>query len=299
MIFKDIMEFKKELFMDFIGTIALDIDGTITDDRRIVPEQVIAYLESLYEKRWQIVFITGREFVYTMQALAPVEFPYYLATQNGADIISMPERKLLKSYYFDKKVVLDLETLFNQIGQDFLLYSGFSEGDFCYYRNDKTPSHAKDLILWMQQRSALPWKNLKEFSECSQEKFPMIKAIGYEEDFLELEAKILKDHSLNFVTIQDPKTKVFHYLLITALMATKKGALEYLFTHHGLKRPLIVGGDDHNDKDSLLFADVSIAMENAPKTLKATSHIIAPLSSEFGIIKGIEKALKFLETKER
>ena len=69
---------------------------------------------------------------------------------------------------------------------------------------------------------------LENFSLKKQHAFPMIKSIGYEKEFLDLEPQIVGKYPLNYVMIKDPKTKIFHYLLITALEATKQEALKYL-----------------------------------------------------------------------
>jgi len=59
-----------------------------------------------------------------------------------------------------------------------------------------------------------------------------------------------------------------------------------------LPRPLIVGGDDHNDRASLECADIKVVMENAPASLKSMADIIAPLSIHHGIIHGLNEAFK-------
>jgi hydroxymethylpyrimidine pyrophosphatase-like HAD family hydrolase len=279
------------------GTIGLDIDGTITDARHLISDATKEYLSSLNQEGWKIVFITGREFFYAIHALSGIDFPYYLAVQNGADLIEMPSRVHLKSFYFDTNVVSAFERLFTEINQDFLLYSGYQRGDFCYFRPNRNLDEIKGHLEAMQKRSFLPWREVESFDLLEQQSFPMIKAIGFEKDFNLVEQKIKKECDVHCVSIKDPKTTYFHYLLATHSKASKKHALEFFMNSYNLPRPLIVGGDDNNDRDSLLFADVKVVMENAPKDMHAFADVIAPLSVHDGIIAGLKQATKIAKNK--
>jgi HAD superfamily hydrolase (TIGR01484 family) len=273
------------------GTIALDIDGTITDATHKLPDEVALFFLSLYKEGWQFIFMTGREFVYAMDALSKLDFPFYLAVQNGADLIKMPEHEHLASFYLDAEIVTEVEKFFEGKKGDFLLYAGYEKGDFCYYRPHRFPPEMKEYLQSMQRRSALPWKAVEHFTIRSQNSFSMIKAIGYEHDFLDIEAKFLVDHSAHCVTIRDPKTDHYYYLLITHCKASKREALHYFLSKHSMPKPLIVAGDDYNDREALELGDVRVVMETAPSSLKKLADIIAPSSAQKGIINGVNAAL--------
>lgn len=279
------------------GTIALDIDGTITDHRHGLADEVAMFFEALHKAGWQFIFITGREFVYAMEALSKLDFPFYLALQNGADLLKMPEKEHIKSFYFNETVALDVEKLFKNTSNDFLLYAGYERGDFCYYRPQCYPKEKLPYLEKMQQRTPTPWIAVDHFKVSSQKTFPMIKAIGLEKEFVGIEEELLKHHKLNCVIIKDPKTAHNYYLLITDYRASKKEALAYFMDKYQLQRPLIVAGDDYNDEESIGFGDIKIVMENAPTSLKAKADIIAPLSIHGGIIKGLNTAFEMCKQK--
>ncbi|MCH9631424.1 MAG: hypothetical protein S4CHLAM37_14470 [Chlamydiia bacterium] len=272
------------------GTLALDIDKTLTDNSHHIPDKVISYLSSVHEMGYSIIFVTGREFVYAMDALSKCNFPFFLGTQNGADLFKFPEKEHLESFYFGEKVAKELEELFEDIEDDFLLYAGFEKGDFCYYRPKRYSEKMQLYLKRMMTRSAKPWKVVETFDISSQKSFPCIKAIGKKENFLDIEPKILKNHSLEFVIIQDPKSDEYQYMLISDARATKGNAIHYFMDKYSLKRPLIAAGDDLNDIKSLEIADIAISMANAPKSLQSKADIIAPVSDECGIIQGLEEA---------
>jgi len=113
-----------------------------------------------------------------------------------------------------------------------------------------------------------------------------------------MEATLLKNHSLQWVVIKDPKTDHYHYLLITDYRASKKEAIAYFLRHSALKRPLIVAGDDYNDKESLEFGDVRVVMENAPPSLKASADILAPVAKHHGVIQGLNQAIELCQKED-
>lgn len=275
----------------FKGTIALDIDKTITDSTHLIPDAVASYLSSLHKQGFAFIFVTGREFVYAMNALSKLDFPFFLGVQNGADLLQMPEKKHIKSVYFNKSVVLSLERLFHNEPNDFLLYAGYEKGDFCYFKPHKFKQDLQTYLKNMQRRTAVPWKAVDSFSSISQESFSMIKAIGKKENFVSFEEEILKEHSVEFVIIKDPKSDLYDYLLITDSKATKGNAITYFMEKFSMKRPLIACGDDYNDVNSLELADIAIAMQEAPAYVKSKADIIAPSCEECGIIAGLKEAI--------
>lgn len=272
------------------GTIALDVDKTLTDSSHRMPDKVASYLTGVQKLGYDMIFVTGREFVYAMDALSKLNFPFFLGTQNGADLFRLPEKEHLKSVYFDQAVVDTVETLFDEIKGDFLLYSGYEKGDFCYFRPHKYSKQMQDYLKIMQARAAKPWKAVDHFKIKHQKSFPFIKAIGKKETFLDLEPKILKNHSVELVIIQDPRSDEYQYMLISDMRATKDQAVKYFMETFSLSKPLIAAGDDYNDRSMLEFADISIAMCNAPEIIKSKADIVAPSCEVCGIIEGLEEA---------
>ena len=291
---KNLIGYRSKLQRGFAlnrGVIALDIDRTLTDRAHKIPDKVITYLHSVQKMGFTFIFVTGREFVYAMDALATVPFPFYLGTQNGADLFKMPEKKHVLSRYFSQKVVQNIETIFEKVEEDFLLYAGYEKGDFCYFRPNRYSMETKKYLKLMQQRSAKPWKAVESFSISSQSSFPFIKAIGQKKTFLDLEPIILKENSVELVIIQDPRREGSHYMLISDVLATKDQAIQYFQEKENLQGPLIAGGDDLNDLRMLEMADVAISMVDADPHVKNKAQILCPSSTDYGMIQGLEEAI--------
>lgn len=276
------------------GTIVLDIDGTITDRRSMIADEVVEYLFSLYQQGWVFIFVTGREFSFTMEALVKMPFDFYLAVQNGADLIVMPQKEHIRENYISKSCVLDLQKIYETKDQDFLVYSGFEKGDFCYFRPHRYSKERLEEVLLFKRKGSLEWVELNDFNQISQETVSMIKCIGYKKEFENIESQLLINHSLNIVMIKNPKTWNSDLLLITDYKASKCQAVQTFIHKYALKKPLIVAGDDNNDESTLKMADISIVMQTAPKHLLSMADIIAPASYDGGIIKGLDLALEKL-----
>lgn len=274
------------------GTIALDIDGTITDREHQIPDGVATYFENLHKEGWQFVFVTGRPFSFAMMTLPKLTFPYLLAVQNGADLIEMPERKRIDHAYLKIDVVEALAKLYEEEEGDFIVYAGFEHGDLCYYRPSRFSERMKEYLKEVEKLSASPWIALETFEIETQSSFPLIKCIGKEAVLKRFHEKLQTIPDLKTSLIRDPIDPSLHLILITHKEADKGIAAKKFVEKYGLKRPLITGGDDNNDIPLLKVGDVRIAMDGAPEALQNIAHIIAPPSDRMGIIQGLEEAIR-------
>ena len=279
--------------MTNVGTIALDIDGTITDRNHCIPPQVITFFLELTKLGWQFVFLTGRPFSFALQALDALPFPYLLALQNGADLLSMPERRRVGGAYLPLSVVQELDLLYKESGErgDFLVYAGFERGDLCYFRPQSFDHKILTYLKKLERTSSAPLVPVTAFGSEEQQSFPLIKCFGEREKMERLQKKLGKVAGIKVTLIQDPISEERHLLLITHLDADKGVALKSFTSHFDLKAPFIVGGNDNNDLSLLKAGDTRIAMVDAPEELRALAHIIAPPSTQLGIIEAIKEAI--------
>ena len=278
-------------------TIALDIDGTITGRDHLIPEEVAAYFETLHKEGWQFLFVTGRIYSFAMMALSKLNFPFLHALQNGADLLEMPQNKQVARAYVNLETVQLLETLYQERGNDLVVYAGYEKGDLCYFRPERFSKEMLTYLKEVEKLSAKPWQAVEAFSikDCGQSAFPLIKCVGSQEMLEALDLKLQQVKSIKTTIIRDPISRHFYITLITHEDANKGTAVKTFMEKYSLKRPLITGGDDNNDIPLLKEGDIRIAMDGAPEGLQKLAHIIAPPADQKGIIEGLRKALKGLE----
>ncbi len=277
-----------------IGWIALDIDGTITDETHQAPQQVIDYLHSLENKGWELVFITGRTFSFGYRVVKEFNFHYYLAIQNGADILYMPQKDLVARRYMDEAVIPFLEHAYRGEKEDFLVYAGFEHGDFCYYRPERFSPRLREHLNKIMALSPEPWKAVKEFNFEHGLSFPLIKCLGTRESMQRVQNILRGFPQLSATLIRDPLGQDIYIILVTAKEATKGNALRLVQDILGEGGPVIAAGDDLNDISMLEAADVKVVMASAPSEMHSMATILASHGDEHGIIDALRKATQLV-----
>jgi len=274
------------------GWIALDIDGTVTDNVYSVPHAVTQYLKSLYEKGWQILFVSGRTFSFGSKTLSSIDFPYFFAVQNGADILEMPNKKLIKRNYLNKTIIPLIEKVYENAEEDFIIYAGFEKGDFCYFRPSRFSPSLLNFLRHLQGLCPEPWKEVNDFNVDELQDFPLLKCFGTYEDMKGTHEILKQVPDIHATLIRDPMCEGLYLILVTHKGASKGDALMSIVTQSKEKKgPIIAAGDDRNDISMLEKADISIVMETAPAEVLSKAHLIAASAAKEGIIQALELAI--------
>lgn len=271
------------------GWIALDIDGTITLEKYSVPDEVTAYLRSLAADGWRIAMATGRPYAFASRALSTFDFPYYFLAQNGSAVLEMPGKKLLFKRYLTESAIEVVEKAYEGIDSDFLIYSGYETGDFCYFRPHRMAEEDLRYIEDLKKRQKEEWKPVDRFAIDS---FPLIKCFGPLPRMNKVAERLRKSGRFQVTMIRDPFDENSMIILVTEKNASKGLSLEELFRKKGRGGLVIAAGDDENDLSLLKAADVKIAMAHAPEALQDAADYIAPPTKEYGIIKALQLAIR-------
>jgi HAD superfamily hydrolase (TIGR01484 family) len=274
------------------GWIALDIDGTITDATHRIPPAVAHFLETLFEQGWELIFITGRTFSFADMALHVFTFPFYLALQNGADILHMPSKRLVARNYLNSADIQEIEKACQGILEDFIIYTGYEHGDFCYYRPKNFSNAMLVHLRKIMPLSSEPWKEVGHFDFDASDQFPLIKCLGAKGEMERVQLRLQEHPSVVSTLIRDPLDKDRIYLnLITHREATKGNALMRSMREAKLDGYVIAAGDDLNDISMLEVADCKIVMENAPLEMHKRADILAQSGQKQGIIEALQEAI--------
>ena len=273
------------------GCICLDIDGTLTADPFSVPQKVWECLESLYAKGWQFLFSTGRPYSFAAQLFTNVKFPFFLSLQNGADLLQMPEKKLLFQDHLSSLFIPQLDVLYKDMEEDFLVYSGFAKGDFCYYRPKRFSLKMLEHLEVVKSIVPEPWQAKEDFTFTPTDSFPLIKSLGTKKQMEDLEQKLRSFPMVYATCICDPLSKKNVYLnLITSSSATKGEVIKKIRSILPPDSFFIAAGEDRNDIPMLREADFAIVMKNAHQELLPLADILAEPAKDLGIIEALWKA---------
>lgn len=270
------------------GLIALDIDGTLTADITHIPTKVTSYLEKLHLDGWEILVITGRSYSFARQILRDLHFPFYLAVQNGADLVSMPGAKPLLSNYLNREMLASLQELCKGYGQEFLLYAGQEQGDFCYYRKSAFSEDLHPILEKWAKLVPSQWKEIADINTITQKSFPLVKLLGSSAKLTPIFNALASWQEIERVMIRDPTHEDLQLLMVTHCDVNKGKTVSWLHRQLQLDgKKIIAAGDDFNDESMFKVATFAIVMGDAPEPLKSYAHFIARPASELGIIEAL------------
>jgi Cof subfamily protein (haloacid dehalogenase superfamily) len=281
------------------GIIALDIDGTLTDDDQELDARTIDALQQLIQEEWKLIFITGRPFQWGFRTLHRLPFPYALAVQNGALLVDMPTQTILDRRYLSQGILPLFESICQKQQTDFVIYSGLENEDWCYYRPSHLPSPILSYVLQRTADLGEKWQALADFSHVPVSTFSSIKCFAQEEQAYRLSEAIEAELGLHAPPNRDPYDRTYFVIQATHAEATKGDILRTFAQLMNVTSPIIAAGDDYNDRTMLQQADIKVVMANAPAELLALADVIAPPASQQGIIQGLAEAMKRLAHKKR
>lgn len=273
------------------GLIALDIDGTLTTKTQGLDIEVLEFLTHLEKEGWGFIFITGRPFQWGANTLAALSFPYALGVQNGAVLIEMPSKKILIRNYLSHTIFPLLNKVSQEQKTDCVVYSGLENEDWCYYRPAYLPADILSYVLQRTECLGEKWKKLDNFADLPVSLFSSVKFFAKQEQAWILSQKIEELVGLHAPPNRDPFNSDYFVIQATHAQANKGHVLEEFIRLNQYVGPVIVAGDDYNDRSMLQMANLKIVMATAPADLIEMADIIAPSANQKGIIQGLTEAI--------
>lgn len=276
----------------FLGWIALDIDGTITLDRYSVPEPVTDFLRDCIRNGWRLAIATGRPFTFALMGLRTFDFPYLLLAQNGTIAIEMPSKKDLLKRYIPTSRLSEIDLAFEGTLGYFVVSSGYENQDQIYWRPKSLDVEKREHVENFVKKQGLSMIAVDSFDEIPLKSVPLVKCFGTQIEMKRI-ADILskRDHFNQTIIREEPLVENDYIMLLTDRAASKGQTLNDVISLFGPRGTVIAAGDDENDASLLNAADIKIAMAHAPQSLTSIAHIVAPPTSEYGIIHALGLAI--------
>lgn len=288
--------FQKKAFLKgymFKFLLALDIDGTITEKNHRIDPLMIQYLQKAYNDGACIGFFTGRFFPFAKAQVSAMPFPYFLASQNGAQIFQMPNEKSLASFYLSKDLVMVIDTIAKDFKEDFIVYTDQKTNYATFYREGRFSKILLEHIRALESTSYHPFIKIDCFSNLPAKAFPCLKNFGKYEETKPLFDK-MKSLPVEQSLIRDPTSEIYTMNLITHLLATKGEAVRNILKILQKDLPVIAAGNDLNDLSLLKAAKIGICVgQSCPNELQNIAHMTADHSG-LALIPYLEKAKQML-----
>lgn len=276
--------------MNKIKLIALDMDGTLLNNRSEILEREKTVLKRATEAGVAVAVATGRAYTeLPVEMLSEIGIRYAI-TGNGSGIYRFPDGKNLHSDCIDTEVLCEILGRLKQLG---VYYDIYVEGKvYC------EPS-VKPVICKMDMPKAL-----------HEHIFRTRNWVDDLETFVRTSGKKAEKTTINFAVLNDgtylgreetarildeyPQVQYlcggYHNWEFTKAGVTKGTGLHLLADIVGVElEETMACGDSENDLPMLKEAHLAVAMKNAAEEVKKAADFITLSNEESGVAYAIEK----------
>jgi len=269
--------------MNKIKLICIDVDGTLYNDDKNIPEENIKAIQKAHEKGIQIAITTGRMFNYGKLYGGLLGVPTLTIASNGAFV-----------KYKDQ--ILNHQSI-SSTDLPFMISAVKNSGLFAHFNAWNTLLCEGDLgdgNGYVKANGLLPDGDriemivTEDLEKSLRDTGNILKAIvfskGDQEALLKLR-KVFENHP-TLQTVSSSK----HNLEIFRKDVSKAVGIEKLMEHLGIRQEEVMAiGDEENDLPMISFAGLGIAMGNASQAVKEAASYITATNNEAGVAKAIEK----------
>lgn len=274
-----------------IKLVALDMDGTLFNDKLEITEENQHMIRAAIEAGTHVVISTGRPYVaLPIEKLTNLGIRYAI-TSNGGGVYRIPEKECVYSSCMPPEIIAPI---IRHLQTKDIQYDAFVSGN--RYRESDRQHIVERLTQFPEATRTLVKSNATFVDDLA--------------DFIEERGLDVEKMTINFYPLPDGTYKdrddVLHYLSanpqITALsggymnieytMAGTTKAMGLRFLADLLDVPMectMACGDTQNDADIIQAAAIGVAMENASNEIKSIADFVTKSNNDSGVAYAIEK----------
>ena len=272
-----------------VRLIAFDLDGTLLDGRKNIPEENLRALRAAAAAGALLVPATGRIYTGVPELLRQLPVARYFITINGACAYDAVEDKNLYASELSVDCCLRLIAYMDRLPAIYDCYQdnwGYISRDMFEKAGDYIPDPG---IMKMMRELRTPGDSLAD--TLRQKGRTVQKMQMHFQDMDE------RKRQLKLVAERFPETAVSSSLPwnieINSAGATKGQALKALCSALDIDLgDVLAFGDGNNDLDMLRTAGIGVAMGNAVEEVKAAADWVAPNNEEAGVAAGIWRIME-------
>ena len=265
--------------------IALDLDGTLLDDQKRLPERNRKALEACVSKGIYVVPCTGRTAAGIPEVIKEIPGIRFGITVNGGMLVDMQEDRILDEKLLSPQIVVEIYELLEEyhvMCDAYIQGDGFSER-YCFEHMDEyaIPVLVQELV----KKTRVPIDNMKEYIR---KRNCMVDKLNLFFDDKDQRAQVrgrLMERGVILVSSSFPFN-----LEINGPGASKGEGILRLAQILGVRaEETMAFGDGENDLSMMEKAGISIAMENGEASIQEKADYIAPCNNDAGVAQMLEK----------
>ena len=260
-----------------IRLIAADMDGTLLDDEKGIPEENLRVFRECAARGIEIVPATGRTMRGLPDELRNLPGVHYAILTNGAQVVDLAKNEIIDSCRIPvalaEKIMMMARTSPDEIMYD--VYVGGIGYTMPEFYNDvyKYVSSEGLAELVRRTRDTVP------------DNIAYLKERGQDAEKINM---FFRDMALSKLLGIRVSSSIPNNLEINAEGADKGGALLRLAARLGIARESTMGfGDGENDLSMIRMAGIGVAMENGHESVKEAADYITKTNNEAGVAKAI------------
>ena len=273
------MNKKSKLRMKY-KMIVLDLDGTLTNNKKEITPRTKEALMKAQVKGVKIVLASGRPTYGIMPLAEELELKKnggFILAFNGGKIIDCSDCRTIFEQKLDETLVPLLYHAAKEAGMQILTYQG--EGIAATDEKDK----------YVQEEARINKMPVEEYDDFLQQLvYPVNKCliVGDPAPLHQLEIKLKKELEGRM----DVYRSADYFLECVPLGIDKARSLDRLIATLGItKEEVIACGDGYNDLSMINFSGLGVAMSNAADDIKAQADYVTLSNEEDGIAHVVDK----------
>ncbi len=268
--------------------IALDIDGTLIDSRRVMSDGTVDAVRHAVDRGVLVTVCTGRSLPSAEEAVGhlPLNVPFVL--NNGAMIYDAPIRRARYMRHLPYHLAMDSVRVFRSIGFHPIVYGPLPEVQYFYYDSFDPDNHA---FVDYAAQNADRVHRVGDVCDFLSQDVTCITVAERNERVKSRESYIrtrLPDRGVVFEI--SPWDRGYSVITVMPSGVSKGGGLRRLAQLLGIDLSEVMAvGDNLNDLEMLDVAGLGVAMGNAsPETKARADHVTASVDDE-GVARAIER----------
>lgn len=282
--------------MSDIKVIIMDVDGTLTNSKKVVTEKTKNALIKAQELGSILVLASGRPtsgLIDLAKELKMNEHNGLLVSFNGSKVIDCETNKVL----FNKTMSIEEGQAVLEHMKNFKVKPMIDKDDYMYvndvFDNEVINNGEPFNIIEYESRGG-------KFKLCEQEDLAAFADYPLNKILTAGDPEYLEEHYKEMMEpFKDKLSCMFtapFYFEFTAKGIDKAKALDSVLIPMGYKKEeMIAFGDGHNDASMVKYAGVGVAMENAVEDLKAIANEITLSNEEDGIAYTLSKYIQGID----
>lgn len=260
--------------MDCSYIIALDLDGTLTNDRKEITPRTRELLITLQRKGARVCLASGRP-PYGMRPLAEqlcmADYGGVLLCYNGGYVEECSTGKVLTERHIDEFLLPRLIEWQQETGMTLMTY----HEDKIYTEHPDDPYVAQS-----SRNNKMRVVGVKDFLHDVPRPINKCLMVGSPELVRQWEGYMAGEMQGRMHILHSTP----YFIELLPLGIDKGIALNSLLSHYGMSADrLIAFGDSHNDIDMLTTAGIGVAMGNAEEEVKSAADHITLSNEEDGV----------------